>query len=378
MHPVSLVRCVSYDRAAVHDAVARAVELLGGMSRFVHNGQRVLVKPNLLYPRASEAAVTTHPEVVRAAVELAHRAGASEVLVGDSPALARASSAARVSGLTAALAGTPARLVEFDSPVEVRGDIYPKLVLARHVVDADVVINVGKVKTHAHTVLTLTAKNLFGCVPGLRKSQWHLRAGSDRNFARLLVDVARAVRPALNIADAVVAMEGNGPGNGTPRALGALAAGTDPFAVDAALARMLGFRREELPVEAAAFELGEGPRGPDEIEMLGDPARDLAVLDFRRAAGRQVRFSFLFRLPEWAMRLGRRYATPKPIISATRCRRCGRCAEICPPKAIALEGDAVPEIDRSACIHCFCCQEICPFGAVTVKEGPLARVFSTR
>lgn len=376
MSPVALKRCGSYERSRVHDAVAAAVDLVGGMSRYVKPGARVLVKPNLLYPRPAEACVTTNPEVVRAVVVLARQAGAREVMVGDSPGLARALTVMRACGIHSALEGTGARLVELDQAVEVKGEVYPKLVLARHAVEADAVINVAKAKTHAHTGLTLATKNCFGCVPGLRKSQWHLRAGSDEQFGRLIVDIARTIRPALNILDAVVAMEGNGPGNGTPRTIGAIMAGEDPLAVDVAMARLLGFRREELPIEAAAAELGVGPSGLDETDVAGDAIEAFAVKDLRRAGGRKVDFALLFRMPEFVVKLGRRFATPRPVIDASLCRRCGQCADICPPKVIAFRRGEPPVIDREKCIHCFCCQEICPAGAISVKEGALARIFA--
>ncbi len=375
MFPVVLARCGSYERARVFDALARAVDLLGGVSKFVQPGTRVLVKPNLLFARPKEAAVTTHPEVVRAVVELAAQAGASEVLVGDSPGLAKAASVAKACGLTEALAGTGAKLVEFDETAELRGEVFPKLVLARRAVEADVVINVAKAKAHVHTALTLSTKNCFGCVPGLAKSQWHLRAGRDRLlFSRLLVDVARTVRPCLNVIDAVVAMEGNGPGNGTPRKLGAFVVGESPFAADMAAARLLGFSREEIPLEKAALQMGEGPRGTDDLDLLGEPLKDLSVSNFARAVRRDVGFSI--RMPGFIVRALRKYATPRPVIDGDTCRRCGRCAEICPPKAITMQEDCPPEIDDDVCIRCFCCQEICPFGAISAKAGVLARFFT--
>ncbi len=375
MFSVALKKCESYERSRVYDAVAAAVDLVGGMSRFVKPGARVLVKPNLLYPRPAETCVTTNPEVVRAVVILAAEAGAGEVMVGDSPALAKAFPVMRTCGIRSAIEGTGARPVELDQAVEVKGEIYPKLVLARHAVEADAVISVAKAKTHAHTGLTLATKNCFGCVPGLRKSQWHLRAGSDEQFGRLIVDIARTVRPALSIVDAVVAMEGNGPGNGTPRTIGAIMAGGDPFAVDVAMARLLGFRREELPIETAAAKLGVGPRGLDETDLAGDAIEALAVKDLRRARGRKADFALLFRMPKFVVRLGRRYATPQPLINRDLCRPCGKCAEICPPKAMAFRKGEPPVIDREKCIHCFCCQEICPRGAISVKTGTLARIF---
>ena len=310
MFAVALEKCGSYERARVFDAVARAVDRLGGMSRFVRPGARVLVKPNLVFPRPKEAAVTTHPEVVRAVVELAAQAGASETLVGDSPALASTASVAKACGLVEALVGTSARFVEFDASAEAKGSVFPKLVLAEPAVESDCVVNLAKAKTHVQAGLTLAAKNCFGCVPGLAKSQWHLRAGRDGGlFARLLADVARTVGPGLNIVDAIVAMEGNGPGSGTPRMLGALVAGENPFAVDVAAARLLGFGRDELPLERAAVEMEAGPRGMDEIELLGEAFKFPAVDHFTRALGRHTRFSL--RLPGFMVRALRRHATPR-------------------------------------------------------------------
>ena len=398
MHAVALRRCDSYERMRVRDAVSSAVELVGGMAKFVRPGARVLVKPNLLYPRPAESAVTTHPEVVRAVVELAREAGASEVMVGDSPGLAKASTVARACGLTAALEGTGARVVELDQPLEVKGEAFPKLALSEVAIRADAVINVAKAKTHVCTGLTLSTKNCFGFVPGIRKSQWHLRAGrNERMFCRLLVDVARTVGPGLSLVDAVVAMEGNGPGSGTPRPVRAVLAGENAVAVDLAASRLLGFSRAELPVERAARELSAGPSEMKEIEILGDDFRTLAVKDFRRAARHDVRFStrapgFVIGLlrryatpahsraqlqlpPGFVIRFLQRYATPQPVIDPRACRLCGQCAEICPPKAMTLS-EEIPVVDDKECIRCFCCQEICPSGAISASEGLLARIFA--
>lgn len=236
-------------------------------------------------------------------------------------------------------------------------------------------INVAKAKTHVHAGLTLATKNLFGCVPGLRKSQWHLRAGRDEKmFARLVVDIAETVAPRLNIVDAVVAMEGNGPGSGEVRPVGRLAASASSFALDEAMARILGFAIDELPIGTAARANGQLARGIDDVELFGDALDTIGGRAFKRAARQDI--GFAVRMPRFIVRLLGRHATPQPRVSRKLCRTCGACAKICPPKAILIAKGEPAQIDRAACISCFCCQEICPYGAIDVRRGMLSRIFS--
>jgi uncharacterized protein (DUF362 family)/ferredoxin len=371
---VSVVSCTSYDRTAVFDAVSRSVELLGGPSAFFTSGDRVLVKPNMLYPRPAKMAVTTHPEVVRAAVELAAAAGVTEVAVGDSPGIAKAETVTRVSGMADAIADLPASVVELDTPVAMSGRMFSSLELDSRIASGWAVVNVAKAKSHVHAGLTLAVKNLFGCVPGLRKGQWHLRAGRNREtFYALLADIAATVTPRLNIVDAVVAMEGNGPGSGTPRPVGYIVAGADPFAVDAAAARILNYSDDEVPVLLAARNLGLFDRAP---ELVGDDFKPLSAPAFKRAALRDLHLPGPF--PAFVKRFLARHATPRPRVTRDRCRRCGHCRTICPAHAITLSEDEPARIDSAACISCFCCQEICPHGAIGVRHGALSRIFTWR
>ena len=108
--------------------------------------------------------------------------------------------------------------------------------------DADVIINLPKLKTHCQMLLTLGVKNMFGCIVGFKKSQWHMRAGVDTMaFARLLVAIHQAVRPTVSILDGILALEGEGPGKrGKPRKIGVLMGSCDTFALDMAVCKMIG------------------------------------------------------------------------------------------------------------------------------------------
>ena len=128
-------------------------------------------------------------------------------------------------------------IVEFE-PVEVKypaGKFFKRFTLGKAVLEADTIINLPKLKTHGLTYLTLAVKNIFGCIPGARKAQWHVRTSRQGSeyFARMLLDLHTLINPPLSIVDGIIAMEGKGPGFGNPRDLGLIIAGTDAVAVDA-------------------------------------------------------------------------------------------------------------------------------------------------
>jgi uncharacterized protein (DUF362 family) len=260
---VALVRCEDYDPARVESAVRRSVDLLGGMSAFVKPGDQVLLKPNLLAARAPEARVTTDPEIVRSVARLVVEAGGRPA-IGDSPALEPFQRVARKTGMKKVADELGLELVDLigPAPVPLRdGAVFRNLELSSRVMQADVVINLPKLKTHAQMLFTLGVKNLFGAVVAQRKAEWHYMAGVDRDtFASLHLDIYQAIRPALTILDGVWGMEGHGPANGRPRRLNLMAAATDAVALDVSICRLLGAPLRSFPLYRAAKARGIGKR----------------------------------------------------------------------------------------------------------------------
>ena len=365
--PVSLVRCGEYNSDDVQRAVNRAVEELGGIRRFVKPGDVVLLKPNQLVAAPPEKCVCTHPEVLRAVIRLVQTASPKAIWVGDSPGVGSTKGTARKAGLLAVIEEEGAALSPFTRSMEVSatGGVFKHFQVAPQVVEADVIINLPKVKTHSQMVLTLAIKNIFGCVVGGRKPGWHLKAGRDyRFFARMLLDLHRTVAPALNIVDGVMGMEGDGPGNGTPVELGFIAAGSDAVGVDVAISHLLGVDPAAVYVLAQARQDGYSLDLKD-VPLVGEPFEQMV---------RPVPitlpqpFDLQWKLPGWLKRRLTSRITARPRINHLRCKACGQCVEICPPDAMSLEGDKVV-IDYSTCIRCYCCQEICPEGAIDTKKG---------
>lgn len=370
---VSLRAQTTYDPGPLREAIADLLAPLGGIEAFVSSGDRVVLKPNLVMGIAPEKAATTHPAIVRAVAELALECGA-RVAVGDSPGIGSCRSAARSAGVLAALEGLPVDLIEFTArEVTLERGTYRRQSLAAELLDADVVINLPKLKTHQQMLMTMAVKNLFGAVVGGRKFQWHYRAGRDRlTFAGMLGEVCRAVRPALSVVDAVVAMDGSGPTHGTPNPTGFLAAGANPWAVDAVLLDVLGIDRNRLYTLQAAEAAGDIDW--KQATPLGTSPESLRPTDWNLPETVPVGMiagSFAEKHP----RLGRwlrRLFTAHPVVQETRCKRCGACIRICPANAMQMTDEGVC-IDTTRCIECYCCDELCPHDAIQLTRGWVGR-----
>jgi len=367
---VSLAKCNDYEPKKVFAAVSRSVDLLGGVGSFIKPGERVLIKPNLLKGRAPGDAVTTHPEIVRAVIRLVRQAGGI-AMVGDSPGVGDLRKVAERAGILAVIEQEGATLAEFDEAVSVKGQgSFQRFEIARAAIEADMIINLPKLKTHGMTVLTGAVKNLFGCIPGKRKVQWHFNTGVDHDsFSRMLAELVQVLRPRLTIMDAVIGMEGNGPGSGDPRRIGVILAGRDPVAVDVVSGNIVGLAPEELPIIRAAAKAGIGASSMEKIQIRGDDLFSLSVSDFRLPPRHHTEWQ----LPDWARRRLKDALTTRPVIDHHACVQCGICSNDCPQKAIADQSGKL-HIDYRRCIRCFCCQEFCPQGAITVGRGWLLKL----
>ena len=255
---VSLQALPDYDPARVQDALHLLLEPLGGISHFIKSGQKVLIKPNMLAGKHPQKAVTTHPEIVRQVILMAQCAGGI-VSVGDSPGLGKPESVARKCGILDVIEETGALFAPFDEsvPITLRAGTFHHLEVAREALEADVIINLPKLKTHQMMGFTGAVKNLFGLVVGMRKVRLHLQAGTDKAFfALMLLELAERFHPALSIMDAVIGMEGDGPGNGDPVQLGALLASATPIALDTVATNMVNLPERRIWTQKVAKETG--------------------------------------------------------------------------------------------------------------------------
>jgi ferredoxin len=230
--------------------------------------------------------------------------------------------------------------------------------------EADVVINLAKLKTHTQMMLTLGVKNLFGCIVGLKKPEWHMRTGVDRQmFGRLIVSIFEAVGPAYTIMDGILAMEGQGPGrSGTPRELGLLMGGKNAHAVDHVACLQVGLDPDTLETHRNAREMGVYDGS---VHINGD----LKILD-------DFQFPELGSLtmgPDYLGRFMRRFFIQQPVADNKTCKLCGECWKYCPAKAISYTDRGIT-FNTDTCIRCYCCLEVCPHAAIRAKKPIAGRV----
>lgn len=279
--PVSLLRATSYDRNRLQANLQQLLEPFGGIETLVKPGYRVLLKPNLLTGARPSKECITRPEVVYCVAKMVKEAGGKPFL-GDSPAFGSARGVAKANGYLPLLEELEIPIVEFHGQrYEALGNSFDHLRLSKEVMEADVVINLPKVKSHMQLTMTMGVKNLFGCVPGKMKAWWHLEAGKDANrFGEMLVETARAIAPNLTILDGIIGHEGNGPSGGEPRELGILGAARNVFALDRALMDILQVDPLSVPTIAAAERLGLGP-SLDELSFPYCTSEELRFQDWK-------------------------------------------------------------------------------------------------
>jgi len=254
--------------------------------------------------------------------------------------------------------------------------------LPKALFEADLVLNLPKFKTHSLTYITGAVKNLFGFIHGLAKSRWHVRAPSRETFSGFLLDLYEALlngfehpKPFIHVMDAVLAMEGEGPGRkGRPKKVGAMILGEDALAVDALAVELVGLDPRKVPMLLLGRERGLGETLLERCKLTHLNPGDFEIKGFQPSSSANR-----FDLGHWPTNTSffKNLFIERPIPSEQRCTLCYRCMAICPAEAIerAANGEAVPRYDYGKCIRCYCCMEICPEGAVLLKRGRLQWVF---
>ncbi|MCX6012284.1 MAG: DUF362 domain-containing protein [Chloroflexi bacterium] len=374
---VAVIRCDTYDDDKVLKAIKRGIDLLGGISVFIKPGEKIVMKPNILIGTNPDKSVTTHPVVFRAVGKLIKDGGAS-VYYGDSPSFGKSEPNLKRSGLKQVGDELGFILADFDSgrPVSHKDALLvKKFVICNGILDSSGMISLPKFKTHGLVRFTGAVKNQFGCIPGLLKSQYHVKLPDPYDFATMLVDLNTIIKPRLYIMDGIMAMEGNGPRSGKPEQLSVLLLSCDPVALDATACRIINLDPEIVPTSKPGEKAGLGTYHIENIELVGETIESFLTPGFKVNRTPPVsssggRFSTFIK----------NRLTQKPVINKTKCTFCGTCVKMCPvePKAVDWhKGNKTrpPEHNYHRCIRCYCCQETCPEGAILIHTPLLGRLF---
>lgn len=391
---VIVVPCDSYEKEQVYAAVKTGVEALGGMEEFIGKSEKILVKPNFLSAALPEKAVTTHPAVIEAVFRILQEEGYLHVQYGDSPGHGSCQAAAGKIGLKEIAEQYGVKRANMEEEVLTsfpEGKTAKEFHFAKGITEADAIVNVCKMKTHALERVTGAVKNVYGFICGARKAAGHVKYPNASVFARALADIHRCTDIRLHIMDGITAMEGNGPGSGTPLNMNVLLFSTDPVALDTVFCHMVYLDPQLVPTCVQGMAMGIGTYKEEEIQITevvisseknsADEvssetvrSRDLTMEEMQKKYGNPDfdvdrvgrKRTFLSRYSDFMTRLARR-----PVIDREKCVKCGICVSHCPVPGKAVnfkKGKGQPPVyDYKKCIRCYCCQEMCPKHAIKVK-----------
>ncbi len=334
---------------------------------------RVALKPNLVARHAPEAAVTTHPTVVEAVILALQARGVTDITVIDSAGGVYTETAMKAIYKASGMEELCDRLkVKYggdyeSSPRKTQGIRCREFLVVNPINNADFIINLPKLKTHAMMGFSCAVKNLFGVIPGLKKAELHMRFPDRDMFGEMICDLCELIKPDITIVDAIIGMEGDGPSGGDPRAIGQLIAGEDIYNVDLVSAATVKVDTDNVPYLVSAKN--RGLCGDFSHDLLHEPTAFSPIENFKKPST-QKSIIFANRLPKqlrFIMPYVAELVTPRPVINKKLCIGCGKCAEIC-PKDIITKSNKKYFINKKDCIRCYCCHEMCPIKAIGIKK----------
>lgn len=261
--------------------VREALDLLGGMSKFIQPGDTVLIKPNQTVFYSAEEGCTTDPLVVGALIRLAKEAGARRVQVGESSGgFFSSRECMNITGMAAIAEQEGAELIDLGSdrtpnrtvPVP-KGRVIHEVPLPAPLLDADVIIDAPKAKNHHIEPISCAMKNWVGTV----NQNWRNHHHGDLDMIERFVDIMTVITPKLVVVDGLIAGEGDGPIADQPHWLGCIIASSDPVATDVTVCRLMGHDWKKLNFARDGAKQGFGVLDPDQIDLVGAPFDDVAI-----------------------------------------------------------------------------------------------------
>jgi uncharacterized protein (DUF362 family)/NAD-dependent dihydropyrimidine dehydrogenase PreA subunit len=383
--PVALSKCSSYDKEKL-TLLLESQFRDAGITKELICEKNVVIKPNLVMNKEPEFAATTHPSVIAAAARVLKKMGAAKITIAESSGgpYTEATIKAHYKGC-----GITEMAIDEGIDLNTKNGAtvmhYPDGVKCKTfniidpIAEADVIVNICKLKTHSLTKMSAGTKNLFGCIPGVEKFEMHATFPDYADFGGMICDICEMLcsrKKIIAITDAIVGMEGDGPTAGTPRTIGALYMSENPFASDIVGETLLGFEGT-VPIVREAVARGLCPADISGVTVLGNDVSALRITDFKEpgtAENRSVSALSFFS----GGKLGR-FFMPRPKADPSLCKGCGECVASCPQHTIELvsrRGKKIAKVRHADCIRCYCCQELCPFAAIKIKKNVIIKIIN--
>ncbi|MBN2119912.1 MAG: DUF362 domain-containing protein [Candidatus Omnitrophica bacterium] len=356
-----------YDKEKLYHLIRERLDNVFGENYF-QDKKRVLIKPNLLMNAEPHEAITTHPNFILALAHALKDKG-TKVFLADNPGGFTSVTSVSEIYTTLGLDKFPETLtlLSNDKPPYAKNQIP----FSWWTKGFDAVINLPKLKTHDLMLITAAVKNTYGFVQGMKKSSLHKDFPKPDDFARILVDIFKMFKPQINILDAIVSLEGEGPAKkGTPKKRGLIVFSDSAWALDWVLCKLIKIDPEKIPY--IRLGLTQHLFDPSQIQIEPEDWQKFKINDFIFAPP-----TILATIPRPVLKLAGTLLSLKPVINTSVCKICKKCIETCPVAAIKINQKKQVEIDYSRCIKCLCCREVCPYAAVDVEYSLLYKLLKS-
>ena len=268
---VKIVKAEKYDVKLLQHLIRDATKELG---LNLQNKKTAVLKPNIVIPVKPNSAIITHPAVVEATIDVLKKSGFEDIVIAEGPGLGADGS--RIFELSNyKKLEKKVKLINLNNAerTELKWK-YGTLKIPKIVVEADLYVNLPKMKTHGQTVVTLAMKNQKGLLLNADKKRFHMLGLHEP-----IVELAKLVKPDLVIVDAIEAMEGEGPLNGKKKKINALVLGTNLLETDITCCEIMGIDYNNVE------HIKKGIKqkiGPEKSNFLGVPVEKVKT-NFKKA-----------------------------------------------------------------------------------------------
>ena len=377
---VYVQRCDDYDTEILKNILSDGFRELGIGSELFKE-KKVLVKANFVMPSAPECAVTSHPRFIEAIGLLMKEYGAARTVLADSPGGSYNSATLSHTYKHCCVSDLDSSIIALNEDFSFTSARYGGKYLKNFNTisvfnDADVIIDLCKLKTHSFTSMSCAVKNLFGIIPGTQKFEMHSNFPELDSFSGMLADLCAYVsenKKLIAVCDAVLSLEGNGPTHGIPKRTGLVLISESAFSLDIVAEHIMKLDGKVRYLDIAS-ENELVSRDFDNIPISG--LSEIPVFDFvfpESGAG------FVNKLPNLFGGKAVEFFRARPKVDPRKCVGCGNCLRSCPRKTITMRktgGKQKAHINNKGCIRCYCCQELCPVGAVDVRRNPILKLIN--
>lgn len=357
---VSSVKCESYDLQEVYAALKEAIKKIDFQLPF---NKKVLIKPNIMSQNKPDQHSITHYSIVEVLCQLL-KENNCRILIGDSIAFYQKGltrKAFETSKIKEVAIKYGAKIIPFDEEklvkVSINNSVLNELYIPECILEADMVINACKLKTHGGMRLSGALKNMFGCLPGGYKQLIHMWSKNDYELSDIMLDIHKIIKPAISVMDAVISLDGGPSAIGKPVRTSRILASVNAGSLDLAACMIMGYEPNHIPLLICAKNRSM-ISDFDDIELQGD----FIPTHFKKL----VKGDILEQYGKPGIFVKHTYVSP--TVRNSKCINCGICQKFCTVGAFIIKENEVA-IDHQRCIKCYGCLHICPVKAITIKSS---------